>query len=561
MNSLFPLIIFVSLSSACGPQFTPNNQLEYTTDALTEGQNSDGRFYTSFSPPSTVQNIKEQISLSDSNRQFASNIESIEASVSANELTVKMKWKSLPELLVFHGNLQTTNSGFSSQLKLSEGPRKDLEINANCESLKCEKLNAFLKDQNGNLIGFIVKSEKRVLTYVDTKDQKTNYKLLSKEKQSTIATLKKGLNVSLKSVETYPGKSYFEVKQGENAIEGELLSIDAGAAPTKTRGSFQSLGKIELVGNNQGDSELGAELQFKITDNVQNKEVVSYLKMDSTFSLFLSPMPRETLAPQNGVHPLVQQILSDESNEILKAYIDSHLSPKPNLPKNKSQSPGVEEVSIYLACEEGNQKICNIDKPTRDRVETAKALNQILRQNGLPAIWSLVSFMESRFDGHAYNSNSGALGYWQFLYSTAADPSIKLIRNGVDLRTDLKASTEAAVNYFKLLFQFWNGDVKMSIISYNMGQGAVAKACLKGSEDKTHCNIEKNHKLNEHRELSELYSLNKEDFWRLYKLHSFGAVSSNAKSGQEYILKFLSESLVSLHPLQYGYGNHAVEPN
>ena len=552
-------ILLLGLLSGCGPQFTANSLPEMTTDALTEAQNSDGRSYTSFSPPSDVQSIKEQISFSESNKTFAKHVERAEVSTKESEIKVKIKWSDVKEDLIFLGQMKKTGEKINIELKETSKQRSDLEMRANCEGLKCEKLNAFLKDQSGNLIGIVVKHENRNLTFVEAKPQKNTFKSLTKEKQFAITQAMNGVLVSLNSVEVYPGRSYYKIQSAEGSIEGELLSIESGPAPTKATGSFALLGEIELIGNNQGESETGSELQFRVSNEIEKVKVVSYLKMDTTFSLYLPPpKPKPN---QAGAHPFVQQILNEENNEIIKNYIASRLTPKLNLSRNKSQSSGVEEISFYLACEEGNKKICGADKQGADRVDAAKSINKILRQNGFPAIWSLISFMESRFERKALNQLSGALGPWQFIYSTAKDPRFKLIVDGQDFRTDLKISTEAATTYFKLLLRYWNGDVKMAVISYNMGQGAVARACYKGSENKSNCDIAKNQKLNEHREISDLYNLNKEDFWRLYKLRSFGSVSVNAKSGQDYILKFLGESLISFHPLQYGYGNPALDLN
>ncbi len=556
LKSTALVILAVSSLAACGPHFTANKQNDLTTDALTEAQNPYGRSYTSFSSPTDVQAIKDQISTSVENKNFASQVESIEVATKQKTVEVSVHWKGLNKALLFQGRLEEKDSNFSALLNDKTGQKRDFELNANCNSLKCETLNAFLKDQAGNLIGLIVKQENRDMKLVETSTQKNSYKLLSKEKQNAIAQAKKGLSVTLRSVEVYPGRSYYEIKQGESTMTGELLSIDEGSAPTQTTGIFATLGYIELIGNNQGDSSYGGELQFKVTNQAQQTSVVSYLQMDSSINLMQHQMPHSP--PQAGVHTLVQQILDEENNEIVKSYIAAHYAPKQNLPKTRSQSAGVEEVSLYLACEEGNSNVCKRDKTGHDKSATVKTMVQVLRQNGFPAAWSLVSFMESHFEPNV-RSSSGALGYWQFLASTGR--AFNIVGNGKDLRTNLTESTAAATRYFKLLLDSWNGDVKMAIISYNMGQGDVQKACNRGSDNTANCNIAKNQRQNEHREMADIYDLNKKDFWRLYNLHVFGSVSRNGSGAQEYTLKFLSQNIVSFHPLKYGYGNKAVDLN
>ncbi len=550
----FKLILTLGLFSACNRHFSAN-QPDIATDALTEGQNPQGRSYTSFSEPATVQNIKDQVSFSEANKSFASNIQSIQKTFSKKELRLTIQWKGLSKNLIFSGKLQNQEALLSDQ----SGQKQDLEIKANCETSTCDSLNAFLKDQNGNLIGLILRSETRNMSIVETTSQAESFSLLPKEKQNAFIQARKGFSASLNSYEIYPGSSYYEIKQGENKIEGELLNIDEGSAPTKTTGLFASLGQIELIGNNQGDSDSGAELQFKITNKVGQKILTSYIKMETNIPVLSNSSPN--LINQLGANILVQQILSDEDNEFVKGYITNRLVQKKNVSKTNPQSPDVSEMLKYLACQEGNKAICTHDKMGHDRTVTVKSMDQILRQDGLPEAMSLIAFMESKFDSSISNA-SGALGYWQFIRSTASLPMFGLIKNGKDLRTDLKASTDAAAKYFKLLLSYWNGDLKMSVISYNIGEGTAAKACQRGSDDKNNCSIERNNKLNQNKQITEIYDLNKKDFWRLYALHSFGAVSSlNGKSGQDYVLKFLGESLVSFHPEHYGYSDRAVDLN
>lgn len=553
------LILSTILMFGCGRHFSANQAPDLTTDALTEAQNKSGRSYTSFSDPATVQSIKEQVVFTEANKAFASQILLVQKNVSSGTVILNIQWKGLSKNLIFSGKIQNQDSIFQVSLNELSGQRNDLAIKATCESLNCNSFNGLLKDQSGNLIGIILRAENRSLTLVESKPQTDSFKLLSKEKQSAFLAARKGFSVSLSSVEIYPGQSTYQITEGNDKIEGELLNIDEGVAPAKASGIFLTLGEIELIGNNQGNSDSGAELQFKITNKIGKQSLTSYLKMETNIPVLPTASP--TFLKELGANALVEQILLDENNDIVKDYIASRLIPKKNVSKSNPQLPDVGGMLKYLACEEGNKSICSPEESGRDKTQTVKTMNQILREDGLPAAWSLISFMESKFDAAAYNNYSKAAGYWQFIPSTAAAPMFKLIQNGKDLRRDLKASTDAAAKYFKLLLNYWNGDVKMSVLSYNMGEGAAQKACNHGSDEKSNCNIEGNMRRNQNKQISELYDLNKKDFWKLYALHSFGSVSRNGKSGQEYVLKFLGESLVSFHPEHYGYTNRAVDLN
>jgi hypothetical protein len=571
------LMALISLS-ACGEgsHFSAKNS-ELLTDALTEGQSQDGRPYTAFSPQDEVQKIKNLVSVSQVNKDFAANIESANAVVVGDVLNITLKWKDISRPLIFSGPLLRESNEYGASLKDKTEQRADLEMIATCSTLECQVINLFVQDQKQQKAGIIIRNEEHIMKLVRPSSQKDNENLLSAEKQKAIVEAEKGFPVTVQSTEIYPGRSYYEIKSDAGTIKGELLSTDDGTVTTHSEGKFASLGEVEMIGNNQGESKDGGELQFKVTNEIADKnakakpdakkQINYYLVMDKQRTATLSAViPKTSVAIKNisrstgaSINPsgnkLVQQILDDEQNENIQHYIAHNMTVAGDAKKN---GDGVKQMSNFMACHEGNRTLCDRDHAGLERTDTVKKMISILREKNMPAAWTMISYIESKFDSKAYSPQSGALGYWQFLRSTAR--GIGLIVNGHDGRTDLNASTSKAVEYFKTLLQYWKGDVKMAVISYNIGQGAVQQACRKALSNKSACELHED-KRKSINDISELYDVNQKDFWRLFRLHAFGAVSRNGKGGEDYTLKFVSGSIVSAHPQKYGYSNHPVDLN
>ncbi|MEW5790969.1 MAG: LysM peptidoglycan-binding domain-containing protein [Pseudomonadota bacterium] len=95
----------------------------------------------------------------------------------------------------------------------------------------------------------------------------------------------------------------------------------------------------------------------------------------------------------------------------------------------------------------------------------------------LPMELALLPAIESGFHPFAY-SRSHASGLWQFIPITAN--RFKLgADDWMDLRRDVNASTNAALDYLTYLHGFFNGDWLLAIAAYNAGEGRVRKAVEK----------------------------------------------------------------------------------
>lgn len=104
-------------------------------------------------------------------------------------------------------------------------------------------------------------------------------------------------------------------------------------------------------------------------------------------------------------------------------------------------------------------------------------LHYILEQvekRRLPGELALLPMLESNFQPHAI-SNRGAVGLWQFMPGTGRQFGLKQ-HAGYDGRKDVKASTNAALNYLEYLHKKFNCDWMLALAAYNAGEGTVERA-------------------------------------------------------------------------------------
>lgn len=92
----------------------------------------------------------------------------------------------------------------------------------------------------------------------------------------------------------------------------------------------------------------------------------------------------------------------------------------------------------------------------------------------LPGELVLLPMLESNFQSQAI-SNRGAVGLWQFMPATGRQFGLKQ-RAGYDGRKDVKASTNAALNYLEYLHKKFNRDWMLALAAYNAGEGTVERA-------------------------------------------------------------------------------------
>ncbi|MEJ7694425.1 LysM peptidoglycan-binding domain-containing protein [Daejeonella sp.] len=127
-------------------------------------------------------------------------------------------------------------------------------------------------------------------------------------------------------------------------------------------------------------------------------------------------------------------------------------------------------VDIYLNRKEQIGKMLGLSKYYFPIFEKA------LREAGLPDELKFMTVIESALNPHAV-SKSGAVGPWQFMYTTAKGYGL-VMDNYVDERKDPVKASYAAAHY--LLDSYKRiGDWLLTIAAFNCGTGAVTRAIAK----------------------------------------------------------------------------------
>ena len=106
---------------------------------------------------------------------------------------------------------------------------------------------------------------------------------------------------------------------------------------------------------------------------------------------------------------------------------------------------------------------------------------QCLDKYNLPLELKYLSIVESALNPKA-RSKSGAVGLWQFMYTTGKEYDLK-VTSYLDERQDPYKSTEAACIYFQKLYDMF-GDWNLVLAAYNGGPGYIKRKINKtGKQD------------------------------------------------------------------------------
>lgn len=102
-------------------------------------------------------------------------------------------------------------------------------------------------------------------------------------------------------------------------------------------------------------------------------------------------------------------------------------------------------------------------------------IEQILKEEGVPDDFKYLVVAESGFEN--VKSPSGAVGFWQFLKSTAIDYGLE-VNAEVDERYNLEKSTRAACKYFKKSYEKYHNWTLVAA-SYNMGSNGLQRQIVR----------------------------------------------------------------------------------
>lgn len=151
-------------------------------------------------------------------------------------------------------------------------------------------------------------------------------------------------------------------------------------------------------------------------------------------------------------------------------------------------------------------------------------MKRILRRNGLPEDLIYIALIESGFS-HKATSHAAAVGYWQFIRGTGKRYGLE-INTLVDERRDPVLSTQAAAEYYKMLYGEFNSWY-LSMASYNVGENRVRREIIRNGT---------------------------RDFWTLAHKRRLPKETIN------YVPKFLAARMIGNDPAKYGFAEIDYEP-
>ncbi|MBF0451486.1 MAG: transglycosylase SLT domain-containing protein [Candidatus Magnetomorum sp.] len=140
-------------------------------------------------------------------------------------------------------------------------------------------------------------------------------------------------------------------------------------------------------------------------------------------------------------------------------------------------------------------------------------IERMLSAAGVPDDIKYLCVVESALRAHA-GSSKGAVGFWQFLSSTARKYDL-LVDSDIDERRNLFKSTDAAIRYLKDLYQLF-GSWSLAAAAYNMGEDGLE---------------------------SEITIQKIKDYYKLYL----------SLETQRYVFKAVAAKLIMSSPHQYGF--------
>jgi len=107
-------------------------------------------------------------------------------------------------------------------------------------------------------------------------------------------------------------------------------------------------------------------------------------------------------------------------------------------------------------------------------------IEKMLQAQNMPSDLKYIAIIESALRPHA-GSKKGATGFWQFIEATGRKYGL-IINSEKDERRNIFRSTEAAIGYFKQLYELF-GSWTLAAAAYNMGEQGLQSEILAQKTD------------------------------------------------------------------------------
>ncbi len=232
---------------------------------------------------------------------------------------------------------------------------------------------------------------------------------------------------------------------------------------------------------------------------------IAYILQVLIFILATPVFASDDNPPLQDVHPVISALPDEQPKNGVALIEDYH--------KNEVAADAVSK-QIALFTEKIREKFALWLGRSGKYIDL---MSGILKEQNIPEEMVFLSLIESGFNAHAY-SPAKAVGYWQFIASTAKRYGLE-INWWRDERRDPIKSTIAAASYLKDLYEMF-GSWNLAMAAYNAGEGRIMKAINRTKTD---------------------------DFWSLLTTNQL------KRETKEYVPKFIAASLIASSPEHYGF--------
>lgn len=545
----------------------------------TGAKNSNDIPYTSFSPLQQYEDMVKDLVTTDETLNLASPISWLESryipkdlvgsqlsSDSVGRLELRMKHDSQTNYLLFTGELKKDAAGTMRAQMQETTPTKSklsFQIEGACQDSSCTFVSYHLIAPKKSLkeIRFLTRQEVRTLKLLVSPEQKKDYvSRLNPSQQSNFESLSQGADVLVKSFEVYPGRSGYRIEwlhpatsgkaSSADSIQGELLDIK-NAGPqyvVQNKGAFADLGKLKNIGNS-GDGELMFHVEPTPKASAPTSSINPYLYLVPRKVQAGGPVRNFVKSPdlvpgsKSFASDLLRSILNESQVSDVQAFF------KKNNPQ-RVNSVFTDAMKTYLACYHKDMSKCTDLKTQKARDQVLSQIIANVQLNQYPGAWSVISVFESGFNTRARGS-AGELGVWQM----KADVG-RIYGAPGNSRMDIVMETKASLAYFTELISQWRGDYKFAVASYNMGNGNMQNACIRGRMANGKCSIQGSSKkgIEKFNDVQDMFNAFKEDgsFWKLYHMRALGA-------GGDYAMRFIAGVIAIQDPKTYGFDYAPVD--
>ncbi|MGE3973179.1 MAG: lytic transglycosylase domain-containing protein [Bdellovibrionales bacterium] len=389
-QKIISFLLAVLVLSACGTAFRASPQLELNGQNLRTGAlNKDEKPYTTFSATPNYEKLDSQIPKTTEAKLFAASIEKArfnsqfqDGLIQNNEMEVQIFWKGITEPQVLKGQLtQWQNQQgpvYGAKLQTVSGHQSDIYIDATCESVSCEVIQSLIKSSKTNdvLGGIMFHNEERILKTQESEEIDPNK--MSRQAREFYLSHKQGTAVKVRASTIVNGTSQYEVtepvKVGDNLVDqtilkGDLVSPEGDKIDlSETAGAIKSIGRTDLVGNDEENGEL-IFLQEDTAEDTPTPVPTPPTSLSPTKPLPTKPAPgASTPTATTPSKPRAQFVFSLERPKPAAARAASKPAP----------APGVSDKPIRIDQGLGKGE-CTIAHPSQNSPQVEATIQSIMK--------------------------------------------------------------------------------------------------------------------------------------------------------------------------------------